>query len=122
MMSALLSGASARRRLVARAESLAVAAEDPELEAAGLGQPRQHRDVAAAVRRPLLGDDEHLGGAAGLSGQPLDRRRLRVVQPRGARTPARRLARHVARGRPEPSRFRFSGERDVGDVLVERHA
>src|SRR5437762_6015821 len=50
------------------------------LEAAGLRQALQHRDVAAAVRGPVLGDHQDLRGAVGLGGEPLDRRHLVVRQ------------------------------------------
>src|SRR5262249_296376 len=60
-----------------RAEDLlAVAVEDAHLHAAGFGQTLEHRQLAAAIRRPVLGDHENLGGPAGLRHQPLDRGRL----------------------------------------------
>ena len=68
-------------RPLAPAEALPVAAEDPELEPAGLGEPLQHGNVAPAVGRPLLGDDEDPPRPLRLGRQPADGRRLGVGEP-----------------------------------------
>ena len=86
MRSALLSGASARLGRRARAEAPAVAREDAQLQPARLGHAGQHRHVAPAIRRPLLRDHQDLGGAAGLTGEPADGRRLRVGRAGSPRT------------------------------------
>src|SRR5258707_5828259 len=61
--------------------SLTVAREDAELERARLGEPPEDGDVAAAVRRPLLRDREHLGRTVRLRGEPPDRGDLIVAEP-----------------------------------------
>src|SRR5437879_13127765 len=73
----------ARRIRPPRSEDLlAVAVEDPELQPARLGQPRQHRHVTPAVGRPVLGDHEDLRGAVRVRGEPFDGPDLLVGEPR----------------------------------------
>src|SRR5262245_1653527 len=70
-----------RLRARAAAAGLAVPREDAEVEPRRVGQARDHGDVAAAVRRPLLRDRQHLGGPAGLGHEPLPCRLVSGRQP-----------------------------------------
>src|SRR5687767_12815947 len=108
-------------RLRAASHRLAIAREDAQLEADGVGELRQQRDVATAVRRPLLGDGEHLGRPVGLRHEPLPRRLVGRRQThalvRRAQEPTEVLARRL--GALTLQVFRGA---DVLDVLRKRHA
>src|SRR5262249_41023327 len=96
------------------------AAEDPELEATRLGQAREHGHVAAAVGRPLLGDDEDLRGAVRPRRQPLDRGGLRVIELR-RRVAGAEIGGHVATRASGALALEILRRTDVGDVLLECH-
>jgi hypothetical protein len=98
--------------------------EDAEIEAARFGQPRQHRHVAATVRRPLLGNDEQLRRAVGPRRKPANRSGLRLVES----CPLVALAQKPAEVVPLPAQPPAGFAREVfraarvDDVLIERHA
>ena len=69
--------------------------------------------VAAAIRRPVLGDHEDLGGPVGLGDEPADGRRLVVVEARPRVALAQHRAVVPARGADRPG---------VGKVAAERLA
>jgi hypothetical protein len=106
---------------------VAVAVEDPQIEAAGLGQARQVRHVTPAIRGPVLGDHQHPRRRARLRGQPLDRRHLFVAEPRLrvalAQEPAPVHARAHEAESPDVEAFAIQvlGGADELHVLVERH-
>src|SRR5262249_44197536 len=61
---------------------VAVSEKDAQVEIAGVGEARQVGEIAPAIGRPVLRDHRRLRGPTGLSGQPLDRRRLLLAEAR----------------------------------------
>src|SRR5205823_3475070 len=92
------------------------------LEPARLREPGQHRHVAPAVRRPLLGDHEHLGGAARLRDDPLPRLALGVGEPRRLERLAEELAVVLARHAERALALEVLGRAHELHVPVERHS
>ena len=92
-----------------------------KLEPAGLGQAREHGNVAATVGRPLFRDHEQLRRTAGLRHEPSDGGDLSVADP-GAPVPLAQEPAEVVPLQSQPpaglTREILRGA-DVGDVLVE---
>src|SRR5262249_6080291 len=96
---------------------LAVAIENPQLEPAGLGQPRQHRDVAPAIGRPVLGDHENFRGPVRLRGEPLDASGLLIAEPPARIALAEHRAVVAARGADRPAVGVVAAEGLAGEIL-----
>ena len=106
----------------AGAVRVAIAGEDAQLQAAGLGHALEHRGVTATVGGPLLGDQEDLRRAVRLLGQPFEGGGLGLGQPKLLVALAQVtaiVAPLSATGGLAPQAL---GAGDVGEVLLEGHA
>src|SRR5262249_7519347 len=94
---------------------------DAHLEAARVRQACEHRHVTPAVRRPVLGDHEDVGGPGRLRDDPLPRRTLSVIELRRLERAAQEVSVVLARQRERALALQILGRRYELDVFVERH-
>src|SRR5207247_4853488 len=104
-----------------RADLVAVAGENAELQPALGSQSRQHGHVAPAIRRPVLGDHQHLRRAVRLRHDPLPRLALGVGEPRGLERLAEEVAVVLARHAERAFTLQILRRADELHVLIERH-